>query len=284
MASTVSDTDLKLFIGLANPEKTNADVGDDDDTEGEDGEDEYDEDELDEVEEERGSDGVPEEEDEEDDEVEEDELPDLSGGRPAPSVANSTGRFSAAADSPPPVEMSKEELDYAKTSVLLELERLRGMGCKLTRDYGMHDSLEEMEYEARRHVLLMEEQNNVNMMKDGLRLFVSGAEFANGKFGPFLNLDGFSQSFSSELTTGKYNMTLTKLHRKYFKTPVQSSPEMELAMGLLGAAAMHHFQRSYMHKIVPQQRSSASGASFMPNVPPAADDDSDEDLPPNFGT
>ena len=178
--------------------------------------------------------------------------------------------------------MSREEIDYAKTSVMLELERLRGLGCKLTREYTMHDPLEEMEYEARRHVLMLEEQNSVNTMKDGLRLFVSGMEFANTRFGPFLSLDGFSQSVSGELVAGKYNMTLSKLHRKYFKTPTQSSPEMELAMGLLGAAALHHFQRSHLHKMMPPAR--ASAPSFMPDLPPAADDDSDEDLPPSFAT
>ena len=283
MASTVSDTDLKLFLNLSNPEKTNRDV--------EEGEDLGEEDDEGEEENEEGYDdeeeGESEDGDDGDDEEAED-LPDLSGGGGGGSAYGAAARSAAggasssvASVAAAPVEMSREELDYAKTSVLLELERLRSMGCKLTREYGMHDSLEEMEYEARRHVLMMEEQNSVNMMKDGLRLFVSGVEFANGKFGPFLNLDGFSQSFSSELTTGKHNMTLTKLHRKYFKTPVQSAPEVELAMALMGAAAMHHFQRSYMHKVMPQQR--AAPASFMPNVP-AADDDSDEDLPPSFGT
>ena len=275
MTSTVSDTDLKLFLNLSNPEKTNREVEDEGEDLGEEG------DEGEEGEEgEEGYDEEEEEGDEEGDEEDEGGVPDLSGAHGAPrSTVSRTSVVASVA--PAPVEMTREELDYAKTSVLLELERLRGMGCKLTREYGMHDSLEEMEYEARRHVLMMEEQNSVNMMKDGLRLFVSGVEFANGKFGPFLSLDGFSQSFSSELTTGKHNMTLTKLHRKYFKTPVQSSPEVELAMAMMGAAAMHHFQRSYMHKVMPQQR--APPASFMPNVP-AADDDSDEDLPPSFGT
>ena len=262
MGSTVSDTDLKLFMGLSNPEKTNHDAEDAHDDE--DGEDVL-EDESEEEEEEEDGEGADEADEEEEDEDEVEHLPDLSGDAPStPAPAHGE------------TQMTREEVDYAKTSVLLELERLRGMGCKLTREYTMHDPLEEMEYEARRHVLMMEEQNNVNMMKDGLRLFVSGCEMANSKFGPFLNLDGFSQSVSSELTAGKYNMTLSRLHRKYFKTPVQSAPEVELAMGLLGAAAMHHFQKSYLHKIMPQRPLAPT------HIPPAADEDSDEDLPPGF--
>lgn len=270
----MSDTDLKLFVGLSNPEKTNRDPDedheDDDDDNDDEGGGEEQEDEAD---------GYEDEEDEGEDELD-DAVPDLSRLPGSNASAMSSATSAASRDMMPPPAMSKEEIDYAKTSVLLELERLRGMGCNLTREYSMDDPLEEMEYEARRHVLMLEETNSVNMMKDGLRLFVSGCEFANGKFGPFLNLDGFSQAVSSELTAGKYNMTLTKLHRKYFKTPVQNSPEVELAMGLMGAAAMHHFQRSYMHKIMPTRMPPTN----IPNVPPAADDDSDEDLPPNFGT
>ena len=270
-ASTLSDTDLKLFLKLSNPEKTNQEV-DDDEAEEADGEEDEEEEEEGEEEEDDG------EEDEEDDD--EAGVPDLSGGSRAASRVSAAAASHAGSGVAPAAPMTREEIEYAKTSVLLELERLRGLGCKLTREYTMDDDLAEMEYEARRHVLMLEEQNNVNMMKDGLRLFVSGCEFANSKFGPFLNLDGFSQSFSSELGAGKHNMTLSKLHRKYFKTPVSSAPEMELAMALCGAMAMHHFQRSVMHKIMPA--APARPATHFPNVPPAADDDSDEELPPSF--
>lgn len=272
--STVSDTDLKLFLELGNPENMDAQREDDDEEE-EEGEDEYDD----------------------ESEGEEDAEPDLTTpAQVAPRAASSVTRRSKkeeTIDEEPEFEdedeselepvppMSKEDMDYQRTTVLLELDRLKAMGCKLTREYTMDDSLEEMEYEAKRHVLQLEEQNNVNTLKDGLRLFVSGCEFANSKFGPFLNLDGFSQSVSNDLNGGKYNLTLSKLHRKYFKNPGQSSPEMELAFSLLGAAAFHHFQRSYMQKIMPGTGHSMPHAASR-KFPPPADDDSDEDLPPNF--
>lgn len=278
--SVVSDTDLKLFVGLANPEKTNADAANEED------EDEYDDEDEDE-----DDDG---EEDDDDDEQEtyadeKDGMPDLTSlhepvasnlGGSAISGANS-GVASAGKDVEGVSEsmMTPEEVDYAKTSVMLELERLRSMGCKLTKEYTIEDPLETLEYEARRHVLMLEEKNSINMMKDGLKLFVGGCEFANDKFGPFLNLSGFSQSISSELTVGKHDMTLSRLHRKYFRTSTQSSPEMELAMALLGSAAMHHFQRTYINKVMPTR---GGQAAHIPNVPQGADDDSDEDLPPGF--
>ena len=260
--STVSDTDLKLFLNLSNPETTNKDEprpedDDDDDVDGA-------EDEDDEGDEEGEGEEDDEEGDEEDDEEDEGgDEEDGAGGR-APA-------------------MSREEMDYAKTAVLLELERLRGLGCRLTREYTMENAtLEEMEYEARKHVLFLEEKNMVATMKDGLRLFVSGAELANRKFGPFLNLDGFSQSVGNDLTAGKYNLTLSKLHRKYFKTPGTSSPEMDLAFGILSSMAMFHFQRTYVNKLMP---GGGGGAGGMSEFPPLADDDSDddgEDLPPAF--
>ena len=278
--SAVSNTDLKLFLNLSNPDKVDAEangrIEEDDEDDGEEGE--------------EGEEGEYDEEDgeEEEDGDEDGGLPNLlpSSSSAAPSRAARSRVSQRAVEedaAPAPEPMSPQDIEYHKTTVLLELDRLKAMGCKLTREYTIDDNLEEMEYEARRHVLHLEEQNNVNTLKDGMRLFVSGCEFANGKFGPFLNLDGFSQSVSNDLGAGKYNLTLSKLHRKYFKTPGQSSPEMELAFSLMGAAAFHHFQRSYMNKMMPNHPSSRRAAA-PPAFPPAADDDSDEDLPPSFST
>lgn len=271
MSSTVSDTDLKLFLNLSNPERVDADA--DDNTENE--------------EEEEGEEEEGEEDEDNEDEGEEEEEEEEIATRPPSHASSSRVRHATAhaddkedAEPFPSATMSPEDVEYQKTAVMLELDRLRSMGCTLTRQYTMDDSLEEMEYEARRHVLMLEEQNSVNTLKDGLRLFVSGCEFANGKFGPFLNLDGFSQSVNSEINAGKYNLTLSKLHRKYFKVPGQSSPEMELAFSLLGAAAFHHFQRSYVQNMFPRAQPTSGKPSTFP---PPADDDSDEDLPPGFG-
>ena len=263
MASTVSDTDLRLFMGLANQDKINEEPRKDDDVE------DVEDDEEDEEEE-----GEEDDEDEEDEE-DEDEPPHRMTEAPRSVVSS----VRAPREAPPPPPMTSEETAHAKTAVLLELERLRGLGCRLTREYTMDSSLEEMEYEARRHVLMQEERNMVSTMKDGLRLFTGGMEFANTKFGPFLNLTGFSQVVSTDLTAGKYNLVLMKLSRKYFSTPgVSSSPEAEIAFALLSSAASHHFQRTYMQKMMPQAPARASV------IPPAADDDSDDDegLPPAF--
>jgi hypothetical protein len=51
----------------------------------------------------------------------------------------------------------------------------------------------------------------------------------------------------------------------------------------MGAAAMHHFQRSVLTKMMPTGASSLPRSGAMAGIPPAADDDSDdEELPPNF--
>lgn len=265
--STVSDTDLKLFLNLSNPEATK-------------GADEEDDDESTEAEEEE--EGEEDGEDEEEDGEEGEDLEEEEDDAPRRSTASRRTRVPDDEDDDDgfgaPAPMSQEDIDYQKTAVLLELDRLRGLGCKLTREYTMADSLEEMEYESRRHVLMLEEQSNVSVLKDGLRLFVSGTEFANRKFGPFLNLDGFGVSVSNDINAGKYNLTLSKLHRKYFKTPGQSSPEIELAFSLMGAAAFHHFQKSYF-----QSAGFAVPKPKMPAFPAAADDDdSDDELPPSM--
>lgn len=267
--STVSDTDLKLFINLGNPESIDtsprADEDENDDIEeGEEDEDEGEED-IEEGEDEEEA----EDEDEEDEDIDSLRRSMASGGAP---------RDPWEAKPVPSTSMSKEDIEYQKTAVLLELDRLRGLGCKLTRDYTVEDNLEDMEYEARRHVLALEEANNINVLKDGLRLFVSGTEYANKKFGPILNLNGFSQSVSNDINAGRYNLTLSKLHRKYFRSPGQTSPELELAFSLMGAAAFHHFQKSYVSNIMPS--TNVPNSRSKPIFPPAADDDSDDELPP----
>ena len=289
--STVSETDLKLYLNLSNDaaaaEAPPPREGDDDDDDSVSGDEE-------------GSESASDEEAEEGDDDDEEEAEggvavDDDDGAPS-EASGRNGGGTRPRESAAPTVMSARDIEYEKTTVLLELDRLEGLGCRLTRRHDMSSSLEEMQYEARRHVLQLEEQSSVNTLKDGLRIFVSGVEFANGKFGPFLNLDNFSQTVNHDITAGKFNLTLAKLHRKYFRTPGDSSPEIELAFSLIGAAAFHHFQRSYVggamggggggggssrsHAFAAGGRAPRRGGRATGFPPAASDDDSDEDVPP----
>lgn len=140
-----------------------------------------------------------------------------------------------------------EELALEKQSVLLELGRLEMKGITLTRRYTMNDRVEDMQFEVRRHLLNQEEQRAVQFMRDSMRLLFSGIEIANGKLGPFLDLDGWAAEVGSDID--RYDPSLSKLYRKYWRRS-SMSPEMELTVGILGSMGMHHFKRKFASSIV----------------------------------
>jgi hypothetical protein len=133
-----------------------------------------------------------------------------------------------------------DDLMMEKQSVLLELESLRQQGITLSKTYTVHDRIEDMQFEVRRHLLTIEEKNTVQFMRDSMRLVFTGVEIANGRMGPFLDLDGWASDMGSDL--GKYDSALSRLYRKYWRRSA-SSPEMEIAVGILGSLGMYHFKK-----------------------------------------
>ena len=141
----------------------------------------------------------------------------------------------------------EEEILLEKQSVLLELERLKGQGILLSKNYTIHDRIEDMQFEVRRHLLNIEEQNTIQFMRDGMRLAFTGIEILNGKLGPFLELDGWASEISTDIT--KYDSALSRMYRKYWKRSAMS-PEMEITVGVLGSMGMHHFKKKFMSKMM----------------------------------
>lgn len=275
--SEVSETDLKLFLNLANNEKVTEERNDDID------EDDGEEDEDDDDEENEG------EEDEDEGEEDEDEppparAPSRVSSRPPVAWKNDINDDDDVADTPEET-LTPEEIAFEKSSTLMELQRLKNMGIQLTREFTMNDSLADMSFELRKQLLLIEESNMVSTLKDGLKIFVSSVEMANEKFGPFLHLSGFSQTVSQDINNRKFDQPLQRIHRKYFRsTGAQMAPELEIALGLASSMAMHHFRRGYLDKILPSTGGGAkrSMPNSMRDIPPAADDSDDEELPPAF--
>ena len=312
MATTVSDTDVEMFMTMANPESHNTMTrpGATEEPITERFEDEEGSDDASDEMEDDDSDGEGEEHEEDDSG---DELDDASNPGRAPSA--SSRRFAASrhggisfssrvqkhmgddthrsqaptashathADPAPSAEtvMSAEELLIEKQSTLLELERLRkNHQVKLTKEFTLEDRLDDMTFEVRRHLLNIEEKNTLNYMRDGLKICFTGIEFANAKLGPFLELDGWANEMSTDIS--KYDSALSRLHKKYWRRSTMS-PEMELAMGLVGSIGMFHFKRKFIPRFsdLPNVMGQA-----RPRTPPRssadADDLDDEGLPAAF--
>ena len=158
----------------------------------------------------------------------------------------------------------EKELDEEreKELVLLDLENLRiRNGVKLSRDFTMQDSLADMQFEIKRHLIENEEETSVRFMKDSLKLACTGLEMLNNRAGPFLELNGWSQEVCNDMD--KYNNAFGKLYRKYWRRS-NMSPELEIAMGLAGSIGMYHFKAKFMTSVTatspsPEARSRPQG-------------------------
>jgi hypothetical protein len=169
-----------------------------------------------------------------------------------------------------------------KQNVLMDIERLRGQGIQFSKVWTLDDSLEDMSYEVRRHMLHVEETNNIAVMRDGMRMICTGVEMLNGRM-RILDLDGWAADVCADMS--KYDAALGKLHRKYWRRSHSTSPEMELATTLLMSMGMYHFKRKITSRIFPP----AAHTRPPPHRPrrrrpasarDAQSDSSSEDVPP----
>lgn len=182
---------------------------------------------------------------------------------------------------PPPLPPLHTEQDpnlelLDKQQVLMDMERLKmTQGIRLSKEWTVNDRLEDMQFEVRRHMLHIDETNNINMMRDGMKLLCSGFEMVNAKVG-ILELDGWAAEVCADID--KYDNALGRIYRKYWRKSTRSSPEMEIAMGLLGSVGMYHFKRKMHAKMF-----KPSGNRTF-SKPPAArvvsESDSEESAPP----
>ena len=166
----------------------------------------------------------------------------------------------------------------AKQQALLELERLRRQGVSITRNYTVHDRIEDIEFEVKRHCMHLEEETTLNFMRDSLKIAFGAIELANNKLGPWLDLDGWSTQMTSQM--GKWYPALARIYRKYCRRS-SMSPEAEIVLGVVSSIGMHHCRRKFT-------QSMATDMGFVPSRMPrpsaAADtlqDDDQEGLPPS---
>lgn len=129
----------------------------------------------------------------------------------------------------------QEKMEY-----LLQLRKLKLQGCALTREYSTTDKLEDIKYETQRLRQNLDTANSVALMADGLKLGISGVEMANSKFGPFLNLTGWSDATTSDMT--RYHHVLERIYRRYWTQGMNLNPMVELGLLLSGSMMMYHFQ------------------------------------------
>jgi len=209
---------------------------------------------------------------------------------PAPEVAEAdrpTDGYAAVFDAdlcPPAPSSSRDEM-FEKQSALLDLQQLEQMrGVRLSRRFTMEDSLEEITLELRRHVLMLDERENVSMMKSGLKMVFTGIEALNTRF-HLLDLEGWSSQACSELD--KQDVNLSRIYRKYWKRSTSSSPEAEILFAVASSMGFYHMKRSMTRHMMERAtgggaaaRGGSRGGRRAPPRPVTPDTSDDEGVPP----
>ena len=113
-----------------------------------------------------------------------------------------------------------------KQYALIELSKLESHGFVLSRKFTMNDDLAEMLYEIDSVKGLKESSNMVGYMRQGLGLGFRAVETLNKHAGPFLKIDGWSDSLSRDMT--KFNSPLEKIYKQYLKKRTMN-PFVEMA-------------------------------------------------------
>ena len=134
----------------------------------------------------------------------------------------------------PPTRREKQE-------ILFQL--LKEYPCESQGQWSLKMPLFELKYELSRRQKLQEETDQLCLMKQGLKMILMAIEAANSKFGPFLELKGWANSVTSDMS--KYDRCLKAIYRRYFRRKT-THPVYELAWLIVGSAIMWHIQ----HKIV----------------------------------
>jgi hypothetical protein len=152
-----------------------------------------------------------------------------------------------------PPSLSLPDDPAEKQGMLLELHQLERDGVSLTRHFTMDDSASDMLFELNRIRSNLDTANSVSMMTDALQLGMKGVEMANSRWGPVLQLDGWSNVVDQDRE--RFKRVLTKLYKKHWRRGSMMSPEAELAMLLGGSAFLHHFQ----HKMGANPQANSGG-------------------------
>ena len=174
------------------------------------------------------------------------------------------------------IDLESEALE--KQSLLLDLQRLKLQGIKLSKDWNINDKLEDMTLEIRRHTLHMDEMANVQTMRDGLRFVCTGVEMLNNRIG-LLDLEGWSSEVCKDLS--KHDANLSRIYRKYWRRTGTSSPELDITASLVASMGMYHFKQKMGKKIYDNRGPQKTPVSSVDRkIDEESDDDDEEGLPP----
>jgi hypothetical protein len=131
-----------------------------------------------------------------------------------------------------------EETRHEKQAALIELSRL-GQQVQLSRKFTMEDALSEMHYEIDSHKGYQSATNMIGWMKQGVSFAAVVIDGANQRFGPFLDIPGWSQTMTDPENMKRFDAPLEQIYKKFFKRKSRN-PMFELAWAFGGSLLMAH--------------------------------------------
>ena len=112
------------------------------------------------------------------------------------------------------------------------------LGITLTRQYSMHDFLEDIEFELHLHQKNRDTVAAINFMKSGIKMMFTGVEFTNKYAGSPLLLNDLTKNVCTDMSP--YNQVLEKVYVQYWDSR-QNDPLIELGLLLCSTIFMQHF-------------------------------------------
>ena len=169
-----------------------------------------------------------------------DEIPNTNSPHVHESGRGGDGRVEHTAPPIDPEALQREHI-LEKQSTLYDLHQLETRGVRLSRRWTMDDPLDDMTHELRHHLLVLDERENVGMMKNGMKMALTGIEILNTRMN-LLDLEGWSAQAASELDRQDGN--LARIYRKYWRRSTSSNPETDILFSLVSSMGMYHMKRS----------------------------------------
>lgn len=145
--------------------------------------------------------------------------------------------------------VSKQDMLKEKFGYLRKLEALERRGQRLTKNYTMESSLDEMKGEYEMIVSEKEKEASVRFQAKMLMACVTGITFLNQRFDPFdVNLEGWDETVQENVRD--YDDVFAELHEKY-QSKAKIAPELKLLFMLGGSAVMAHMSNTMFKSAVP---------------------------------
>jgi hypothetical protein len=147
------------------------------------------------------------------------------------------------------VKLTREQILKKKFELLRKFDMLKKKGARLTKEYTMESSLDEMEGEYETIISEKEKSNSVKFQGKMMMALVTGLEYLNNRFDPFdFKLDGWAESVSENIDD--YDDIFAELHEKY-SSKAKMAPELKLLFQLGGSAVMLHMTNTMFKSAMP---------------------------------